>query len=184
VRRSSSKSKPRSGQSSISNFFRASGNEKQSSIEKSSKSKPSKSKSGSQTPSQTPTQPEEVIPTSSIEEPNLEADLELARRLAEEDALEGSQAPVNLEHRKSWSKLFVKHEPPKCDVHGEPCKELVVTKPGPNKGKHFWICSRPLGPGYDAGKARRLREDVDPQYKCDFFKWASDARKSAIRGNS
>ena len=40
---------------------------------------------------------------------------------------------------------------------------------------------RPVGPGYDRGKAERLREEVNPQYKCNFFKWASDVRKESMR---
>ena len=33
-------------------------------------------------------------------------------------------------------------EPPKCNVHGEPAKLYTVNKPGPNKGKTFFLCSR------------------------------------------
>ena len=40
---------------------------------------------------------------------------------------------------------------------------------------------RPVGPGYDRGKAKRLREEVNPKYRCNFFKWASDVKKEAIR---
>ena len=40
---------------------------------------------------------------------------------------------------------------------------------------------RPVGPGYDRGKAERLREEVNPKYRCNFFKWASDVKKEAIR---
>jgi len=42
---------------------------------------------------------------------------------------------------------------------------------------------RPVGPGYDRGKAERLREEVNPQYKCNFFKWASDVRKESMRAS-
>jgi AP endonuclease-2 len=43
---------------------------------------------------------------------------------------------------------------------------------------------RPVGPGYDRGKAERLREEVNPQYKCNFFKWASDVRKESMRAST
>jgi AP endonuclease 2 len=140
VRRTSLiKSKPRTGQASISNFFRGSNGDKKVSSSKSLKAKSKTLTAASQASDPPSSQPTEII--SFLEEPDIEADFELARRLAEEDAEENSPS-TKPEHRKSWSKFFVRCEPPKCIVHGEPCKELVTTKPGPNKGKHFWICSR------------------------------------------
>ncbi len=69
----------------------------------------------------------------------------------------------------SWSAVFVpKPPPPLCTVHQEPAKEFRVNKPGPNKGKTFYLCARPVGPGYDKGRLERLREEVDHQYKCNF----------------
>jgi AP endonuclease-2 len=130
----------------------------------------------------------------------VEQDFKLALELAKE--LEGSPAESRqtaVKAQKGWSTLFAPIPPPRCNVHQEPCKELTTTKQGPNKGKNFWICSRyvsnvlarmklvlrnahrPLGPGYDAGKAKRSREDVDAQYRCDFFKWSSDVKKDALR---
>ncbi|KAL5537093.1 APN2 [Sanghuangporus sanghuang] len=82
----------------------------------------------------------------------------------------------------SWSTLFARVDPPKCTVHGEPAREFRVNKPGPNKGKAFFICARPVGPGYDAGRDRRLREEVDSQYRCNFFKWSSEVKRDALRG--
>lgn len=38
-----------------------------------------------------------------------------------------------------------------------------------------------MGPGYDKGRSTRLREEVDIQYRCDFFKWASDVKKEALK---
>ena len=38
-----------------------------------------------------------------------------------------------------------------------------------------------VGPGYDKGKAERLREEVDHRYKCNFFKWASQVKKESLR---
>jgi AP endonuclease-2 len=80
----------------------------------------------------------------------------------------------------SWSAVFVPIPPPLCAVHREPAKEFRVNKPGPNKGKTFYLCARPVGPGYDKGHHERLREEVDHQYKCNFFMWASDAKREAM----
>jgi len=84
----------------------------------------------------------------------------------------------------SWSALFTPTPSPLCNVHREPAKEWRVNKPGPNKGKTFFLCSRPVGPGYDKGRTERLREEVDPRYKCNFFMWSSDARREAMRASA
>lgn len=81
----------------------------------------------------------------------------------------------------AWTHLLAPIQPPKCIIHNEPAKELTVTKPGPNKGKNFFICSRPVGPGYDRGKAERLREEVDHQYRCNFFKWSNEVKREAMK---
>ena len=81
----------------------------------------------------------------------------------------------------SWSAVFMPIPPPLCTVHQEPAKEFRVNKPGPNKGKTFYLCARPVGPGYDKGRHERLREEVDHQYKCNFFMWASDAKREVMR---
>ena len=45
--------------------------------------------------------------------------------------------------------------------------------------------SSPVGPGYDKGRSERLREQVDHQWRCDFFKWSSDVRKEMMKkGNT
>ncbi|KAF4610457.1 hypothetical protein D9613_006552 [Agrocybe pediades] len=87
--------------------------------------------------------------------------------------------------KQAWDSLLAPTQTPVCTVHNEPAKEYTVNKPGPNKGKRFFICSRPVGPGYDKGRAERLREQVDPQWKCNYFKWSSDVRKEmAKKGHS
>lgn len=45
----------------------------------------------------------------------------------------------------AWSSLLTPKTVPKCSVHGEPAKEWTVNKPGPNKGRKFWLCSRGVG---------------------------------------
>ncbi|EGN95339.1 hypothetical protein SERLA73DRAFT_171084 [Serpula lacrymans var. lacrymans S7.3] len=93
-----------------------------------------------------------------------------------------ASATSSSSHNKTaWSQLLAPVQPPKCLVHGEPAKEFTVHKPGPNKGKNFFICSRPVGPGYDKGKAERLREEVDHQYRCNFFKWSSEVKKESLK---
>ena len=84
----------------------------------------------------------------------------------------------------SWSALFTPIPPPLCTVHQEPTKEWRVNKPGPNKGKTFYLCARPVGPGYDKGRSERLREEVDHQYKCNFFMWAKEARREAAHASA
>ena len=39
----------------------------------------------------------------------------------------------------------------------------------------------PVGPGYDKGPSERLREQVDHQWRCNFFKWSSDVRKEMMK---
>ncbi|KAI8926796.1 Endonuclease/exonuclease/phosphatase [Entophlyctis helioformis] len=50
----------------------------------------------------------------------------------------GSQAA------SAWKQLFQPPAIPVCH-HGEPCKEWTVKKSGPTKGRHFYLCQRPVG---------------------------------------
>ncbi|KAH9992710.1 Endonuclease/exonuclease/phosphatase [Russula compacta] len=84
----------------------------------------------------------------------------------------------------SWSALFTPIPPPLCTVHQEPTKEWRVNKPGPNKGRTFYLCARPVGPGYDKGRSERLREEVNHQYKCNFFMWAKEAKREATHASA
>lgn len=45
---------------------------------------------------------------------------------------------------------------PRCEGHGLPCIERVVSRDGPNKGRVFFVCPRPQSE------------------QCNFFAWASD----------
>ncbi|KAJ6552810.1 Endonuclease/exonuclease/phosphatase [Mycena capillaripes] len=115
----------------------------------------------------------------------LDADYKLALSLSQESSPpRASGSKTNADSKKVWTTLLAPVKPPLCEVHGEPTKELTVNKPGPNKGKNFFICARPVGPGYDKGKAERLREEVDPAWRCDFFKWSSDVRLEMTRKRS
>ncbi|KAG0698074.1 Endonuclease/exonuclease/phosphatase [Suillus ampliporus] len=90
-----------------------------------------------------------------------------------------SATPSASQSKAAWSQLMAPIQPPNCLIHSEPAKEFTVNKAGPNKGKTFFLCSRPVGPGYDKGKGERLREEVDHRYRCNFFKWSSDVRREA-----
>ncbi|XP_008051649.1 DNA-(apurinic or apyrimidinic site) lyase 2 isoform X2 [Carlito syrichta] len=49
---------------------------------------------------------------------------------------------------------------PLCGGHKEPCVMRTVKKPGPNLGRHFYMCARPQGP------------PTDPSSRCNFFLWS------------
>ncbi|KZP06431.1 DNase I-like protein [Athelia psychrophila] len=80
-----------------------------------------------------------------------------------------------LEVSAPWSILLAPLQPPLCTIHREPAQGFTVNRAGPNKGKKVFVCARPVGPGYDKGRAERMRAEVDHKWKCDYFKWASDA---------
>lgn len=44
--------------------------------------------------------------------------------------------------KDAWSAILAPTPIPPCTVHNEPAKEYTVRKPGPNKGKRFFTCSR------------------------------------------
>ncbi|KAJ6606923.1 Endonuclease/exonuclease/phosphatase [Mycena sp. CBHHK59/15] len=112
----------------------------------------------------------------------IDADYRLALSLSQESPPPRASGNANNNKSKQlWTSLLAPIQPPKCIVHDEPTKELTVNKPGSNKGKNFFICARPVGPGYDKGKAERLREEVDPTWRCDFFKWSSEVRLEMTR---
>ncbi|KAG8220794.1 Endonuclease/exonuclease/phosphatase [Butyriboletus roseoflavus] len=115
---------------------------------------------------------------------DLATDYELALHLASQEAtplpsISSTRNESSSNSRAAWSQLMAPIQPPKCTVHGEPAKEYTVNKAGPNKGKTFFICSRPVGPGYDKGKGERPREEVDHNYRCNFFKWSAAVRSEA-----
>ncbi|KAI5812656.1 Endonuclease/exonuclease/phosphatase [Pyronema omphalodes] len=72
--------------------------------------------------------------------------------------------------KKKWSLLFTKKHSPICDGHGEECIQLNTRKPGPNCGRAFWVCQRPIGPDGES----TVKSGVRSEWKCNYFKWASD----------
>ena len=71
-----------------------------------------------------------------------------------------------IESKESWSKLFAKPAPPRCEGHGEPCKSMVTRRPGINCGRSFWMCAKPLGPSGQKEKGT--------EWRCGTFIWCSD----------
>ncbi|XP_044124607.1 DNA-(apurinic or apyrimidinic site) endonuclease 2 isoform X1 [Bufo gargarizans] len=58
--------------------------------------------------------------------------------------------------------------PPNCKGHGEPCVLRTVKKSGPNCGRQFYVCARPVG------------HSSNPQARCNFFLWVN--KKSGADG--
>jgi len=67
---------------------------------------------------------------------------------------------------ESWSRIFSKRHPPKCEGHDEHCIQLTTKKPGANCGRAFWICPRPVGPS-------GVKEN-GTEWRCNTFIWGSD----------
>lgn len=80
----------------------------------------------------------------------------------------------------AWGAIFSPHPAPLCRNHSEPCRAWTVNKPGPNHGRKFWLCNRPVGPGYE--KSGRAKGDVNPEYRCNFFLWDSEVRSKRGEG--
>ncbi|WFD34278.1 DNA-(apurinic or apyrimidinic site) lyase [Malassezia cuniculi] len=72
-----------------------------------------------------------------------------------------------------WGAIFSSPPPPKCTFHREPARIWTVNKPGPNQGRKFWLCARPVGPGYK----ERARTPESRGFRCDFFLWDSEWRR-------
>lgn len=67
---------------------------------------------------------------------------------------------------KEWTSIFSAPEIPRCKVHNEPCLERTVTKKGPNLGRVFYICSKPIGP----------KDGPAHQLNCNYFQWKTTAK--------
>ena len=72
--------------------------------------------------------------------------------------------PPNEITTTNWNDIFgKKSDVPLCHGHREPCKLLQVGKKGPNQGRYFYMCSRPVG--------------NDPKVnQCNHFQWAKPAK--------
>ncbi|KAI7905284.1 Endonuclease/exonuclease/phosphatase [Cokeromyces recurvatus] len=69
--------------------------------------------------------------------------------------------------KSTWNSIFKPKEIPKCKFHNEPCIERTVTKKGPNLGRIFYICSKPVGP----------QDGPKEDYSCNFFLWKQQSKK-------
>ncbi|GAA5957455.1 hypothetical protein JCM3765_001147 [Sporobolomyces pararoseus] len=87
-----------------------------------------------------------------------------------------SAAEVNAQAASVWQNVFAPKAAPLCEGHKEPTKMWTVNKPGINKGRKFYLCARPVGPGYDKGQAKI---NVNPEYRCDHFEWATKVLRPA-----
>eukprot|EP00602_Paraphysomonas_sp_CaronLab_P000100 CAMPEP_0185029984 /NCGR_PEP_ID=MMETSP1103-20130426/16685_1 /TAXON_ID=36769 /ORGANISM="Paraphysomonas bandaiensis, Strain Caron Lab Isolate" /LENGTH=506 /DNA_ID=CAMNT_0027564943 /DNA_START=223 /DNA_END=1743 /DNA_ORIENTATION=+ len=61
--------------------------------------------------------------------------------------------------KSAFLSLFSAPIVPKCHAHREKCVLRTVIKDGPNIGRRFYCCSRPLG------------DKSNPEARCDFFQW-------------
>ncbi|ORY33511.1 Endonuclease/exonuclease/phosphatase [Naematelia encephala] len=175
---------PQNGQTKLSSFF-------------AQPKPPPKAKRKSTTPPISPSTPVKrpsLSPVTSTISPaprpfvSAEEDSLIAQAMASAEAdREEARAAKNKAAAPVWAEVFAKKLPPLCVVHQKPCKDYIVKIPGPNKGKRFWLCSLPVGAGYDTGRSKRPREDVNPNFRCDFFLWdTANSRKEApkVKGDS
>ncbi|KAJ1587419.1 hypothetical protein NDA12_000517 [Ustilago hordei] len=133
-----------------------------------------------------PSQPKSIEITIVTDSHQLEAHPSYSQQGEEEvsnqDLIESateSQAPEESAAKRvgaflAWGAIFSPTPAPLCRNHSEACRAWTVNKPGPNHGRKFWLCSRPVGPGYE--KSGRAKGDVNPEYRCNFFLWDSDLR--------
>ncbi|CAG8567723.1 9300_t:CDS:2 [Ambispora leptoticha] len=86
-----------------------------------------------------------------------------------EESSNSRASTQNSQVQSQWMALFTPPPIPNCMAHGEKCKEYRVNKSGPNHGRKFYMCSRPVGPS--------------PDDRCDFFEWAKPVKSSSKRNN-
>lgn len=100
------------------------------------------------------------------EEDQIDADARLARELSMSEASAVADESSSSQSRTAWAGLFAPLTAPHCTAHDEPTKLWTVNKPGPNKGKKFYLCSRYACP-YVAlcGVADRVRQASRPRVR-------------------
>ncbi|KAI9799444.1 MAG: hypothetical protein M1825_004544 [Sarcosagium campestre] len=99
------------------------------------------------------------------------AEIESPRRQQQLDGQDDDVLIDPIVSKESWTKLFSKKDPPRCESHNEPCISLLTKKAGVNCGRSFWMCARPLGP---SGVKER-----GSQWRCPTFIWSSDWSNTA-----
>jgi len=83
--------------------------------------------------------PQEVLQSTSLGSQDAPIDLD-PLEISDEDTKVTTNK--NIEVTNKWNALFTPKPIPNCNVHGEPCKQYKVNKPGPNRGRRFYLCSR------------------------------------------
>lgn len=80
----------------------------------------------------------------SMEDAQYDRDIEMAILLSqtEPSTLPSSSKAPRADTKEAWSNILAPLQVPNCIVHGEPSKQYTVNKPGPTKGKTFFLCSR------------------------------------------
>jgi AP endonuclease-2 len=78
-----------------------------------------------------------------------------------------SEAQAKQVSAKSWTSLFQAPQIPRCKEHNETCAERTVTKKGPNFGRVFYICAKPVGP----------KDGPKEEYSCNYFLWKQQQKK-------
>ncbi|KDN40166.1 DNase I-like protein [Tilletiaria anomala UBC 951] len=81
----------------------------------------------------------------------------------------------------AWGQIFTPPPAPLCSMHQEAARAWTVNKPGPNHGRKFWLCNRPVGPGHEGSGISRDR--VNPQLRCDYFSWDSDVKRRQAKAS-
>ncbi|KAI8825397.1 Endonuclease/exonuclease/phosphatase [Chytriomyces cf. hyalinus JEL632] len=94
----------------------------------------------------------------------------------------------------AWKNLMKRPETPKC-YHLEAAKEYRVNKAGPNQGRYFYLCARPVGPSdakpinvedsevvmadgasvSEGVQLKRSRSTVT-EFRCNYFQWKKQLR--------
>ncbi|TPX42154.1 hypothetical protein CcCBS67573_g10530 [Chytriomyces confervae] len=93
----------------------------------------------------------------------------------------------------AWKTLMKRPETPKC-YHLEAAKEFRVNKAGPNQGRYFYLCARPVGPsdakpinvedsdvvmaaGASASEGVQLKRSRSvTEFRCNYFQWKKQLR--------
>ncbi|KAK2158357.1 hypothetical protein LSH36_172g03042 [Paralvinella palmiformis] len=91
-----------------------------------------------------------------------EADVERVMNTDSEKAVADTKQPQLNAASASWKSLLKgPPAPPLCKGHKEPCVLRTVKKDSLNKGRQFWVCSRPEG------------HKSNPDARCDYFVWVT-----------
>jgi AP endonuclease-2 len=88
------------------------------------------------------------------------------------DQTPGNQESLSSSAQDHWANIFGPVQPPRCKVHGEPCKLMRTKKRGANKGREFWVCSRYVLINDILCSTLTLRPTGETLGRCNFFQWA------------